>query len=214
MKSKPALLLGLVAVTGWALAAGLAMRVYGYGLFAEGLLVANIIAIVVLSPAAGRCFTAMPLPHKTAFAILIFCMIVGQIVGNSYRTFPFSWWSMYSVKEPEKNDIKQYVLVGVDPASMETDIPPTRLFPSMSYSRMNTLIKRAVELALNEELDDRELHLRNLDELLVVLAGKHHQATGQLSQTVRIYAEQIPVRNPQQGRRRELVYELILEPFE
>lgn len=132
--------------------------VMGRGLrlvFLQALVHSLITAAFLVHPAAARFFFGMPKPHRLAFTGVFFFFILGQLLGNSPATFPFSSWNMYS-NEIHTKYIQFYQYVGRDVSGREIPLNATHYFLALQSSRFHDKLRNLMNAVMPEGTGDSE----------------------------------------------------------
>ncbi len=146
----------------------------GWGLFVEIVLLMVILVAFASSEALPKFFRSMPRVHRFVFAALFVLMTFGQLLRNSYDTFPFVAWQMYGKLYGDSNVVGFYLIEGITQDDERIEINAERLYPSLGYGSIrmaNKLLELEREAFRNHNPDA----LEDYKQLVMAIARGHNR---------------------------------------
>ena len=152
----------------------------------------------------GLPWARMPRPHRRVLAGLLAASILGQLVGASRLTFPFSQWNMYAVST-DRTEVPLDRIGGVDADGQPVDLTYSELWPTIGWRAEYALsrafrrtvggepaprwdrvdaILRAVGAAYNRRHPDAPLAAVVLRRVTIPVAGAPADEAGRVVRTV------------------------------
>ncbi len=165
------------------------------------LVLVTLVALMWATPLRAY-FRGLPWPHALVTFGFCYVILVGQFLGESRQTYPFTQWNMYCRREAQA-PAKWLEIIGRTTTGETVRLDVNALQPALGHLRLRM---RLNDLLLKEELQQPKV----ADDWLRVLAAWQEQASGQ--EFTQVTVERMEWTSAEEKPSRQLVRQIEVAP--